>query len=176
MKTVISAIVTVSLLIPGMTAFSPEKDHHNSNAGTESRRPDVQYAWKVNWNKLDEGIKKSKKERKPMLVDFAVHEGCPRCDFLQKNVYSRDSIVAKINKDFIPIFIDLAYDLTPDEQALGEKHEFHDDCLLLFLNHQMEPVLDPDGNKMCFAEEIKPGTFKRYLDYVIGMYESKFNF
>lgn len=86
-------------------------------------------------------------------------------------MYSKDLIVSKINKDFVPIFINLAEDLSPDEQALGHRHDFHDDCMLLFLDHDKQPVFDDQGGKMCFVDEIKPEVFIRYLDYVIGIYE-----
>jgi uncharacterized protein YyaL (SSP411 family) len=66
------------------------------------------YAGKVKWFSLNEGMEKARVEKKPMLVDFAVAKGCPRCDFLQKNVYSKDEIVRKINSDFVPILIDLS--------------------------------------------------------------------
>ncbi len=169
MKTLIAVIVMAFLLNMSMTALSHEKEHAKPKAATENNKPDARYAWKVNWLTLDEGVKKSREKKKPMIVDFATHEGCPRCEFLQENVYSKDIIVAKINDDFIPIFIDLGEDLTPDEQALGDKHEFHDDCMLLFLNHKKEPIFDEQGGKMCFIDEIQPKAFIRYLDHVINV-------
>ena len=146
---------------------------HDTVKSHTNKHPDGKYAWKVTWHSLDEGIKKARIERKPVLVDFAVHEGCHRCEFMQKNVYSNDKIVDKINKDFIPIFIDLAKTLNPDEQALGEKHEYHEDCLLLFLNHNSEQILDDEGGKMCFVDKIEPQIFVRYLNYVIDIYNQK---
>jgi hypothetical protein len=131
------------------------------------------YAWKVNWHSLDEGLVKAEKERKPLLVDFAVHEGCHRCMFMQHNVYSNDAIVDKINREFIPVFINLNEPLTPDEQALGEKHEYHDDCLLLFLNHKKEPIFGDQGEKMCFVDQIAPEVYMNYLDYISDRYNEK---
>ena len=53
-------------------------------------------------------MERARAEKKPMLIDFAVAKGCPRCDFLQKNVYIKDEIVRKINSDFVSILIDLS--------------------------------------------------------------------
>ena len=78
------------------------------NAWAEER-----YAEKVKWLSLKEGMERAKVEKKPMLVDFAVAKGCPRCEFLQKNVYSKDEIARKINSDFVPIFIDLSKNFRP---------------------------------------------------------------
>jgi len=124
------------------------------------------YAEKVKWLHLKEGIEKARIEKKPMLVDFAVPKGCPRCDFLQKNVYSKDEIVRKINSDFVPIFIDLSGKLTPEESALGEKYDFKNDCLLLFLNYNGKVIKDPEAGQMCFADKIEPDVFIKYLDSV----------
>ncbi len=166
-------IIMLSFMLISACAMSANKPHHEANMPGMDKQPDSQYAWKVNWNSLEEGMKKSKAEGKPMLVDFAVHEGCERCEFLQANVYSRDTIVDRINKDFIPIFIDLAQTLTPEERALGEKHEYHDDCLLLFLDHNGKPIFDKDDGKMCFADNIEPEVFMDYLNYVTSMYNNK---
>jgi len=124
------------------------------------------YAEKVNWHSLKDGMVKAKAERKPLLVDFAVAEGCPRCEFLQKNVYSKDEIVKKINSDFIPVFVDLSKKLTPEEKALGEKYDFKNDCLLLFLDSNGDVIRESDEGKMCFADKVEPEVFIKYLDSV----------
>ncbi len=173
MKKPINILIILSLMLISACAMSTGKPHHSVDMSGMDRHPDSQYAWKVNWNSLKEGIDKSRDEGKPMLVDFAVHEGCARCEFLQKNVYSRDAVVDKINKEFIPIFIDLAKALTPQERVLGQKHEFHDDCLLLFLDHNGEPIFDDKNGKMCFADKIEPEAFLDYLEYVTSIYNIK---
>lgn len=77
------------------------------------------YAWKVNWNLLKDGMKEAAEAKKPMLVEFAVYEGCHRCEFMQKYFYSNDESIERINTDIIPILIDLAKPLTSGEKALG---------------------------------------------------------
>jgi len=124
------------------------------------------YAEKVNWHSLKDGVKKAKLEKKPILVDFGIVKGCPRCEFLMKNVYSKDEIVKKINSDFIPVFISLMKELTPEEKALGEKYDYKNDCLLLFLDSEGNIIKDPGGKKMCFADKVEPEVFIKYLEQV----------
>jgi hypothetical protein len=160
-KTIVIAALSVILLAGCVTTEAAHKEHGKLGAA---------YAAKVNWHTLEEGSKLALAENKPCLVDFAVPEHCPRCDFLEKNVYSRDQIVAKINSDFIPIWIDLSKELTPEEKALGEKFDYQNECLLLFLDHKGTIIKDPEGKKMCFVEHIEPQVFIDYLDYVREKY------
>ncbi|HBU05106.1 MAG TPA: hypothetical protein DEA95_00485 [Nitrospiraceae bacterium] len=124
------------------------------------------YAGKVKWFSLNEGMEKARAEKKPMLVDFAVARGCPRCEFLQKNVYSKDEIVKKINSDFVPIFIDLSKKFSPEEKALGEKYDFKNDCLLLFRDYNGNVIKEPEAGRMCFPDKIEHEVFIKYLDSV----------
>ena len=131
------------------------------------------YAEKVNWHDLAAGREMARSMNKPMIVDFAVPSGCDRCDFLQDNVYSEDDIVAKINADFVPIWINLdasSHTLTPEEEKLGRKFDYRKDCLLLFLDHEERVIQDPEGKQFCFAEEVEPEVFMEYLDYVRTKY------
>lgn len=124
------------------------------------------YAEKVNWHSLKDGMAKAGLEKKPVLVDFGIGKGCPRCEFLQKNVYSKDEIVKKINSDFVPVFVNLSKELTPEEKALGEKYDYKSDCLLLFLDFEGNIIKDPQGKKMCFVDKVEPEVFIKYLEQV----------
>ena len=124
------------------------------------------YAEKVNWHSFKEGMAKARLEKKPVLVDFGIVKGCPRCEFLQKNVYSSDKIVGKINSDFIPVSIDLGKDLAPEEKSLGEKYDYKSDCLLLFLDYEGNVIKESGGGRMCFADKIEPEVFIKYLEQV----------
>lgn len=124
------------------------------------------YAGKVKWFSLNEGMEKARAEKKPLLVDFAVAKGCPRCEFLQKNVYSKDEIARRINSDFVPVFIDLSKKLTAEEKALGGKYDFKNDCLLLFLDYNGNVIKEPEAGQMCFADKIEPDVFIKYFDSV----------
>ncbi len=120
----------------------------------------------VKWYTLTEGQVKSKAEGKPVIVDFFFGKGCPRCEFLEKEVYSNPSIARKIMEDFIPIRIDLTKKLSKEEQKLGEKYEFKNDCLLIFLDRSGDLVKDPTGKKLCFIDKVDPDEFIKYLDTV----------
>lgn len=135
---------------------------------TGNAQAEEKYAAKVNWHSLKDGMAKARLEKKPVLVDFGVIKGCPRCEFLQKNVYSKNEIVKVINSDFVPVFIDLYKELTPDEKALGEKYDYKSDCLLLFLDYEGNVIKDPQGGKMCFVDKVEPEVFIRYLEQIKG--------
>jgi thioredoxin-related protein len=120
----------------------------------------------INWYTLKEGQEKSKTEGKPVIVDFFFGKGCPRCEFLEKEVYSNPSIAKKITDDFVPIRIDLTRKLSKEEQSLGEKYQFKNDCLLIFLDRSGNLVKDATGKKLCFIDKVDPDEFIKYLDTV----------
>jgi hypothetical protein len=120
----------------------------------------------VKWTSLKEGLEKAKAEKKPMIVDFYYGKGCPRCEFLQKNVYDDPVITKKINDDFVAIRIDLTQKLTPEEEKLGNRFEYKNDCLLLFLDYNENVVEDPGGKRLCFIDKVDPDWFVGYLDIV----------
>ncbi|GAB4490017.1 MAG: hypothetical protein OHK006_22320 [Thermodesulfovibrionales bacterium] len=121
---------------------------------------------KVDWVTLDEGLKKAKAAGKPMIVDFFYDLSCPRCAMLERNIYGEPKIARKINADFVAVRIDLTKELSAGEKELGEKFDFKNDCLLLFLDPQGNVYKDPKGKKLCFVEDIEPELFIAYLDMV----------
>ncbi|MBI5075889.1 MAG: thioredoxin family protein [Nitrospirae bacterium] len=122
----------------------------------------------VRWSSLKDGMVKAKAEKKPIIVDFFFGKGCPRCEKLEKFIYSEPKIAKKINDDFVPIFIDLTKPLTKEEEALGNKYDYKNDCLMLFLDYDMNLLKDPTGNKMCFVDHVEPDIFNGYLDMMKG--------
>lgn len=120
----------------------------------------------IKWVTLKEGVEKAKIEKKPMIVDFFFGKGCPRCEVLEKAVYSDASIARKVMDDFIPIRVDLTKTLTPEEEKLGNQYDFKNDCLLLFLDHEGNVMKDPGGKRLCFIDTVEPEAFIRYLDFV----------
>jgi len=117
----------------------------------------------VNWYTLNDGMAKAKEEKKPVVLDFFYGKGCPRCEFLEKEVYSNPTIAKKIMEDFVPIRIDLNKKLSAEEQSLGEKYNFKNDCLLIFLDARGDLVKEA-GKKLCFIDKVDPGEFIKYLD------------
>ena len=122
----------------------------------------------VKWSSLKDGMAKAKAEKKPMIVDFFFGKGCGRCEKLEKGVYANPQIAKKINEDFVPILIDLSKPLTKEEEELGNKYDYKNDCLMLFLDPDMTIIKDPSGKKMCFVEDIEPEIFIGYLDMIKG--------
>jgi thioredoxin-related protein len=123
----------------------------------------------VQWLSLNEGMEKAKMEKKPVIVDFFFGKGCPRCEKLQSNVYENPSIAKKIMDDFVPVRVDLTKKkLSKEEEALGNKYDFKNDCLLLFLDHEGNIVKDPGGKRLCFVDYVEPDVFIQYLDMVKG--------
>ena len=120
----------------------------------------------VKWTSLKDGMAKAKAEKKPILVDFFYGPECPRCAKLVKYIYGEPKIAEKINDDFVPIFIDLTKPLSKEEEDLGNRYEYKHDCLMLFLDHDMNLIKDPSGKKMCFVDDIEPEIFIGYLDMI----------
>ncbi len=118
----------------------------------------------VTWFSLKDGMAKAKAEQKPMIVDFFYGKGCPRCEKLEKGIYADRKIAKKINDDFVPILIDLSKPLSKEEEALGNKYDYKSDCLMLFLDPEMNIIKDPSGKKMCFVDHIEPDVFIEYLE------------
>lgn len=121
-------------------------------------------AGEVTWLPLKEGMAQAKMENKTMLVDFFYGQGCPRCEFLQANAYSDPGIAQTIMTDFVPVRIDLTRELGVEEEALGQKYDYKQECLLLFLDPRGEIIKDPDGQKLCFIDKIDPDEFILYLE------------
>ncbi|MDA8240608.1 MAG: thioredoxin family protein [Nitrospiraceae bacterium] len=117
----------------------------------------------VNWYTLKDGMAKATAEKKPVVLDFFYGKGCPRCEFLEKEVYSNPVIAKKIMEDFVPIRIDLKKKLSAEEQSLGEKYNFKNDCLLIFLDAKGDLVKEA-GKKLCFIDKVDPQEFIKYLD------------
>jgi thioredoxin-related protein len=122
-------------------------------------------AGELKWFSLKDGMERAKSEKKPMIVDFFYGKGCPRCEFLQKNVYGDPKIAKKIMDDFVPIRVDLTKKLTTEEQQLGNKYDFKNDCLLLFLDPQAN-IVKEKGKRLCFIDKIDPDEFVKYLDTI----------
>jgi thioredoxin-related protein len=120
----------------------------------------------VNWLTLKDGLEKAKAEGKPVIVDFFYGTGCPRCERLQKAVYEEPAIGKRIVEEFVPVRIDLTQKLSPEEEELGRKYDFKNDCLLLFLDKRGEIIKGPEGKRLCFIDSIEPEVFLQYLDMI----------
>ena len=147
MKTVLSLFSVISLVLLAISSYA---------FGSSE----------IKWTSLKQVIEKAKIEKKPVIVDFFFGKGCPRCEVLEKTVYSSPAIAKKVMDDFIPIRIDLTKTLTAEEEKLGNQYDFKNDCLLLFLDHEGHVMKDPGGKRLCFIDSVEPEPFIKYLDYV----------
>src|SRR5208283_5911076 len=77
----------------------------------------------IHWSTLDEGLKTGASQHKPLIVDFFYGKGCPRCEFLQKQVYDNPAIAKKISDNFVPVRVDLTKKLTAEETAFGNRYD-----------------------------------------------------
>ena len=127
----------------------------------------------VQWLPLKDGLIKAKNEKRPLIVDFYYGKGCPRCESLQKNVYNDPLISKKIMDYFVPVKIDLTKPRTAQEDALGNKFDYKNDCLLLFLDHNGELISDTKGKRLCFIDKVDPEWIDSYLDMIMKKYELK---
>lgn len=118
----------------------------------------------IRWRSLSEGQRIARKERKPVVVDFYVPSSCPRCARMEQSVYSVPEVIERMNRDFVPVRIDLSRELDVWEKDLGERYGYREDCLLLFLDPDGRIVADPAGRDLCFADYIPPDRFMEYLD------------
>lgn len=120
----------------------------------------------VRWLTLSEGSARAKLEKKPMIVDFFFGKGCPRCEILEQGGYGDPAIAKRIMADFIPIRVDLTKELTKDEKALGDKYNYKNECLLLFLDSEGNIIKDPGGKPLSCATVIDSELLGRYMDTV----------
>ena len=125
----------------------------------------------VHWLKLDEGLKMGVSQHKPVIVDFFYGKGCPRCEFLQTKVYDNAAIGKKISDNFVPVRVDLSKKLSADETAFGNRFDFKNDCLLLFLDHNGKLIKGPGGKKLSFVDSLEPEQFMKHLDFIMEGYK-----
>lgn len=152
--------IPVILILLGCASTGANREASSGDAISNSPSP------AIHWHSLAEGSKLAKEQRKPIVVDFFVSEGCPRCARMIKEVYSDEKVIEIMNADFIPVRINLAGELTEEERQLGEAHDYRHDCLLLFLDSEGKVIEQPGGKKLCFADYVGPDWFVEYLKYV----------
>ncbi len=117
----------------------------------------------LKWFPLAEAKRLALEQKKPMIVDFYVPEGCSRCNALAENVYADPAIARTIRDEFVLVRINLMANMTRDEIALGRKFDYNYDCLMVFLDYRGEVIEDLSGQRMCFPDYVEPEWFKRYL-------------
>ena len=118
----------------------------------------------IRWRTLAEAKVEAAASGKPCLVDFFIGEGCRRCQMLEKNVYGNSTIIARINRDFIPVRIDLALELTPEEEALAAEMATGGECMLLFLHADGSVIKNKKKKAICSMAMLTPEDYMGYMD------------
>lgn len=70
---------------------------------------------------LEKALKQSKKEKKPVLIEFTGSDWCPPCIMMQKNVFSKKDFISKASKNFILVELDFPRG-DPDLEKKNEPH------------------------------------------------------
>jgi thioredoxin-related protein len=117
----------------------------------------------VHWHSLAEAKKIAAAEKKPMIVDYYVPEGCNRCELMDRKVYNDPEIAREINEGFAAARVIVSRPMTDEEKELGRRYDFNFDCLLLFLDSEGNVLKDAGGGRMCFAQFVDPKWFAQYL-------------
>lgn len=117
----------------------------------------------VTWHTLAEGKALAAAQKKPLIVDYYVPSGCNRCETMDRQVWGNEEIARQVNEGFVPVRVDLTRGMTAEEKALGERYDFHFDCLLLFLDSEGKVLEKAGGGRMCFAEFVDPKWFLNLL-------------
>jgi len=93
----------------------------------------------INWApSYDAALAKAAKEKKNVMVMLS-KEGCPACDYMENNVFEEQVIEDTINKNFIPVHLDIHKDKVPLELGYIGTPTFH------FLNAKGEKLKRYDG-------------------------------
>ena len=106
---------------------------------------------RIMWLKLADGLKKAKESKTSLVVDFYTGGACQRYKNLERDTYTDEEIIKQVNEKFIPIRINLDK-LTKEEENLGKKFKFDNDCLLLFLSYDGKLLADSTGGQLRFAD------------------------
>ena len=119
----------------------------------------------LNWRPLAEGKVEAREKGMPILIDFYFGEGCHRCMVLDREVYNNQQIAELINRDFVPVRIDLSKTLTADEKALEDNFATGGECLLGFLDKNGKLVKTQKGKNLCTMNMISREEFITYLEH-----------
>ena len=133
------------------------------NAGMERPRPEI------GWLSLQDGLLAAAGQGKPCLVDFFYGPRCPRCRLFMDRIYSDPDIAARIERDFVPIRIDLTSPLSTLEMKLAEEMENGGECMLLFLDRRGMVIKREDASPVCSMDAMSRQEFAAILDEVTAI-------
>ncbi len=123
---------------------------------------------KITWHQLIPGRVEAVRNHKPCLVDFYYGPNCPRCSMFDKKIYNDPEVIARLNRDFVAIRIDLRNPLNREEQALADAMQTNGECMLMFLNEDGKIVKTKGGKPICTMDKISRQQFISYLDQALA--------
>lgn len=118
----------------------------------------------IQWRILEAGKTEAAARRMPVLVDFYFGEGCHRCTAFDREIYSNPSICDRVNKNFVPVRVDLTDELTEAEEELSESLATGGECMLAFLDSTGRIIRNQERQMICTMQMITPEQFLDYLD------------
>jgi len=83
-------------------------------------------------------LEQAKKEKKNVMVMLS-KEGCPACDYMTDVVFEENAVVAEIQKNFVPVHLDIHEDAIPNNMGYIGTPTFH------FLNSSGKKIGRQDG-------------------------------
>ena len=83
------------------------------------------YAGNVNWIKgYENAVKIAKSQNKPMLL-FMNREDCGACQFMKEDVFTDEMIYSFINKNYVPVYINIYKNDAPEKFQVKRTPTFH---------------------------------------------------
>lgn len=93
----------------------------------------------INWaSSYEVALIKAVKEKKNVMVMLS-KEGCPACEYMENNVFEEQVIEETINKNFVPVHLDIHKDKIPSDLGYIGTPTFH------FINAKGEKLKRYDG-------------------------------
>ena len=93
----------------------------------------------IKWvSTYDAALAKASKEKKNVMVMLS-KEGCPACEYMKDVVFEEKAVEDTVNKNFIPVHLDIHEDKVPSEFGYIGTPTFH------FVNAKGEKLKRYDG-------------------------------
>lgn len=93
----------------------------------------------INWvASYNTALVKAAKEKKNVMVMLS-KEGCPACEYMEDVVFAEQAVEDTLNKNFIPVHLDIHNDKVPPELGYIGTPTFH------FVNAKGEKLKRHDG-------------------------------
>lgn len=117
----------------------------------------------IQWRTLAQGTKEAREKGMPILIDFYAGFVCPRCNYFDSTLYTDPDIADMMNRNFIPVRVDLNRARTKAEGDLLMKLSPMQECVLAFLDKNGKIVTDKKGVPISSMEKLNK---QQYMDYM----------